>query len=176
MIPVISIVGKSNSGKTTLIERIIPHLKAKGYKVGTIKHDAHHFEIDHEGKDTWRMTKSGADKVVISSKDKLALVKRLDDEEDLDKIIEWLFEDVDIIITEGYKSHNKPKIEVIRFSEPITAPKDNLIAIVDNTEENMVTELSNEYFQIYRLDMNRIDKITEFIIDRFLKKSKTAIV
>lgn len=51
---VISIVGHSGSGKTTLIERVIPKLKAKGYKVGTIKHDAHHFEIDHEGKDTDR--------------------------------------------------------------------------------------------------------------------------
>jgi molybdopterin-guanine dinucleotide biosynthesis protein MobB len=100
MIPVVSIVGSSNSGKTTLIERIIPELKLKDYKVGAIKHDAHHFDIDHQGKDTWRMTNSGADTVVISSHDKMAMIKTLAMEKSIDEIIDWLFRDVDIVITD----------------------------------------------------------------------------
>jgi uncharacterized protein YhaN len=95
MVPIVSIVGRSGSGKTTLIERIIPKLKAKGYKVGTIKHDAHHFEIDHNGKDTWRMANSGADVVAISSKNKMAMVKLLEaekNERDLHKKEEQLYD------------------------------------------------------------------------------------
>ena len=69
-IPIISIVGKSNSGKTTLIEKIIPELKKRGCKVGTIKHDVHGFEIDYEGKDTYRHFQAGPDTVVIASSKK----------------------------------------------------------------------------------------------------------
>lgn len=133
MIPVISIVGSSNSRKTTLIERIIPMLKSKGYKVGAIKHDAHHFDIDHMGKDTWRMTASGADAVVISSSEKMAMLKRLNEEKSLNELVDWLFKDMDIVITEGYKAQDKPKIEVIRFKSLLTLPENNLIAVVDNT-------------------------------------------
>jgi len=76
VIPVVSIVGKSNSGKTTLLEKLIPELKRRGYRVATVKHDTHGFEIDRPGKDTWRLAQAGADAVVISSGDKLALKDR----------------------------------------------------------------------------------------------------
>jgi molybdopterin-guanine dinucleotide biosynthesis protein MobB len=75
MKPIVSIVGRTNSGKTTLIEKLIPELKKRGYKVGVIKHTKHQFEIDHPGKDTWRMTKAGADTVVIVSDKKLAMIR-----------------------------------------------------------------------------------------------------
>ena len=83
MIPVVSIVGKSNSGKTTLLEKLIPELKRRGYRVATVKHDTHGFEVDQPGKDTWRLAQAGADAVVISSSDKLALIKRVRDELDV---------------------------------------------------------------------------------------------
>ncbi|MGZ8450454.1 MAG: molybdopterin-guanine dinucleotide biosynthesis protein B, partial [Candidatus Deferrimicrobiaceae bacterium] len=75
-IPAVAIVGNSGAGKTTLLERLIPALKGKGYRVGIIKHDAHRFDIDHPGKDSHRFTAAGADTMVITSKEKLAMVKR----------------------------------------------------------------------------------------------------
>lgn len=168
MIPVVSIVGKSNSGKTTLIERIIPFLKEKGYRVGAIKHDVHGFDIDYEGKDTWRMAVSGADIVTISSISKIAMIKVEDGEKTIDELVEWLFGDVDIVVTEGYKAQDKPKIEVVRFDSILCSPSDNLIAVVDNTPENVSFLLPDEYKGIARLDINEIQKIVDFIEVRFL--------
>lgn len=168
MVPIVSIVGHSGSGKTTLIERIIPKLKAKGYKIGTIKHDAHHFDIDHEGKDTWRMTNSGADTVVISSKNKMAMVRILEEEKSIDEMASWLFNDVDIIITEGYKTSDKPKIEVVRYDGIITNPQNNLIAIALNTSVGEFLSLPADFNDIIKFHMEDIDSITAFIEDRFL--------
>lgn len=135
MIPIVSIVGKSDSGKTTLMEKLIPELKNRGYRVATIKHDIHGFDIDKEGKDTWRHAKAGADVVVISSPDKLAMIKGIDGEYALDKIESTIIKDVDIILTEGYKKGDKPKIEVFRFEvhkELLCTDEDNLIAIASD--------------------------------------------
>jgi molybdopterin-guanine dinucleotide biosynthesis protein B len=74
MIPIVSIVGKSDSGKTTLLEKLVAELKSRGFRVGTIKHDAHSFEIDHEGKDSWRHKKAGASVSIISSAEKIGMV------------------------------------------------------------------------------------------------------
>jgi len=113
-IPVVSIVAaQSGTGKTTLIEKLIKILKERGYCVGILKHDAHKFEIDHKGKDTWRYTQAGADNVVISSPEKLAMVQLVKKELRLEEVLA-LFKDVDIILIEGYKSNNYPKIEVHR--------------------------------------------------------------
>ncbi len=134
-IPIISIVGRSNSGKTTLIERLVPELKKRGYKVGTIKHDAHGFEIDYEGKDTYRHFQAGTDTVVIASSNKMALIKRLNHSPSLDELVEKLFQDMDIVITEGFKTHDKPKIEVFRsqlHDRPLLNDQDSRIALVSD--------------------------------------------
>ncbi|MCU0489929.1 MAG: molybdopterin-guanine dinucleotide biosynthesis protein B, partial [Anaerolineales bacterium] len=74
--PILSIIGKSNSGKTTLLEKLIPELRQRGYRVATIKHHAHAgFEIDQPGKDTWRHAQAGSQVVVITAPDKLALIE-----------------------------------------------------------------------------------------------------
>jgi molybdopterin-guanine dinucleotide biosynthesis adapter protein len=114
MPPVISIVSKKNSGKTTLLEKLIPALCQRGYRVGTIKHDHHGFEIDREGKDTWRHKMAGAGTVVISSPRKMALIKDVQEEVSLDSLVEQHFSDMDLVITEGYKKAGKPQIEVFR--------------------------------------------------------------
>lgn len=168
MIPIVSIVGKSNSGKTTLIENLIPNLKEMGYKVGTIKHDAHKFDIDHKGKDTWRMARAGANTVVITSMEKMAMIKYIDCEKNLDEITEWLFPDVDIVITEGYKSMDKPKIEVIRFDNPITATDNNLIALVNNFVDEESFQPPEGFNNIKLFRFKDIDKITDFIVQKFL--------
>lgn len=136
MIPIISIVGKSDSGKTTLIVKLVKELKRRGYKVGTIKHDYHGFEIDKEGKDSWRHGQAGSDTVAISSPTKLALIKRVEEEAPLDELGSLFFDDVDIVLTEGYKSGPMPKIEVHRAclgSELLcTRKEDRLIAVASD--------------------------------------------
>lgn len=112
-IPVVSIVGKQNIGKTTLIGLIIPVLKRKGYKVGTIKYNIPSFEIDYEGKDTYRHYQAGADVVSISSPKKLAIMKRVGRKPpSIKDIIECNYRDIDIILVEGYKTWRYPYIEI----------------------------------------------------------------
>lgn len=146
MIPVVSVVGRSKSGKTTLVVKLIKELKSRGYRVGVIKHDVHGFEIDHPGKDTWLHADAGADIVTISSSAKFALIEKLVSERSLDEIIAEI-NNVDIILTEGYKGENKPKIEVFRLprSEELFSKKEDLIAIATNHSFNMgVPEYSLE--------------------------------
>lgn len=112
--PIISIIGKSNSGKTTLLEKLLPALQQRGYRVAVIKHHAHAgFEIDQAGKDTWRFAQAGSDVVVIAAPDKLAMIERLPHELSLDELAQRL-QNVDLILTEGFKRAGKPAIEVIR--------------------------------------------------------------
>jgi molybdopterin-guanine dinucleotide biosynthesis protein B len=113
-VPVISVVGKSGVGKTTVLERIIREIKHRGYRVGTVKHDTHGFDVDKPGKDSWRHARAGSDAVVISGPRKMALIRQLDEEMPLDRIVP-LMGDVDLVITEGYKGGEKPKIEVTRL-------------------------------------------------------------
>jgi molybdopterin-guanine dinucleotide biosynthesis protein B len=113
-VPVISLVGKSGVGKTTALERILRELKRRGHRVGTVKHDAHGFEIDQPGKDTWRHAQAGSDAVVISGPHKMALIRQVEAELPLDEILP-LMGDLDVVITEGYKRGDKPKIEVTRL-------------------------------------------------------------
>ncbi|MEW6188504.1 MAG: molybdopterin-guanine dinucleotide biosynthesis protein B [Actinomycetota bacterium] len=132
MVPIVSVVGKSHSGKTTLIEKLIPELKRRGYKIATIKHDVHDFDIDHPGKDSWRHAQAGADTVVISSPHKVAVIKKVDWELSLDEISGKFAGDTDLIITEGYKREDKPKIEVYRSHQgELLCSSQELLAVVE---------------------------------------------
>lgn len=129
--PIISIVGLSDVGKTTFLEKLIAELKRRGYRVATIKHDVHGFEIDRPGKDSWRHAQAGSDVVVIASPTRMAMIRRLDRELTLDELATYLT-DVDLILTEGYKRGDKPKIEIsrrARGSDLLCSP-DELIALV----------------------------------------------
>lgn len=132
--PIISIVGRSNSGKTTLIEALIPEFKRRKYTIGIIKHHAHdNFDIDIPGKDTWRHAQAGADAVVLSSPGKMFMVRKTAEDLEL-KYIKTMLHHVDIILTEGFKWEKYPKIEVIRSEnskKPICNEK-NLIALVSD--------------------------------------------
>ena len=165
MIPkVVSIVGKKNTGKTTLIEKLIPELKARGYRIGTIKHDTHGFEIDHEGKDTWRHKNAGALSVVISSPRKLSLIKEVDQEARLDEIVEAFFNGLDIVITEGYKKADKPKIEVYRTAThktPLHAKgeSESLIAVMSDVPLDL---------GVPNFDINDVVGLADFVVQRFI--------
>lgn len=110
----VSFVAKSGTGKTTLLEKVITELKGRGYRVGVIKHDAHRFDIDHPGKDSHRLTAAGADTMLISSPEKLAVVKQHAESPPIEELIAAYFGDVDLILTEGFKNSRLPKIEVHR--------------------------------------------------------------
>lgn len=135
-IPVISIVGgKSNSGKTTLLEKLIREAKLRGWRVATLKHDVHGFEMDQPGKDTWRHDQAGADVVAISSPSRIAVLERVPEDQPLDEVLSRIH-GVDVIFTEGYKHADKPKIEVFRSAvhQELFSKRDELIAIASDIE------------------------------------------
>jgi molybdopterin-guanine dinucleotide biosynthesis protein B len=135
MIPILSIVGKSDSGKTTLIEKLVPELTRRGHRIATIKHDVHGFEVDQEGKDSWRHKQAGAHTVVISSPNKIALIRNVEKDLTLDEIRDKLIQDVDLVLSEGYKKDVQPKIEVFRkeiHKKLLCTKKDHLVAIASN--------------------------------------------
>ena len=166
MVPIVSIVGKSDSGKTTLIEKLIPILKRRGYRVATIKHDVHGFEMDREGKDTYRHFHSGAEGVLISSPKKMALIQRVEQSLPLDHLVDRFYPDMDLVITEGFKRLDKPKIEVFRsaaHAEPLCTAADNRVALVSDT----LIEADCP-----RFDINDVEAIADFIEKRFLKSAQ----
>jgi len=114
--PVVSIVAKSGTGKTTLLEKLIVEMKHRGYRVGAVKHDAHSFSIDHEGKDSWRLTQAGADTMLITSAAQIAMVKQNPQAQEpaLSDTLAEFCDDLDIVLTEGFKRSSMPKIEVHR--------------------------------------------------------------
>jgi molybdopterin-guanine dinucleotide biosynthesis protein B len=135
MTPIISIVGRSNSGKTTLIERLIPEFTKRGYRVATIKHHGKDFQIDQEGKDSWRHKEAGAHTVVISSPQKVALIEDSSHDLSLAELANRFIRGVDIIIAEGFKRDKHPKIEVFRpeiHPHPLAPELENVIAIVSD--------------------------------------------
>jgi molybdopterin-guanine dinucleotide biosynthesis protein MobB len=138
-IPIVSVVGKSDSGKTFLICGLVPELKRRGYRVATIKHDVHGFNIDHPGKDSWKHGQAGADTVVISSPQQVAMIEKVAQELTLDQVIARIT-NVDIIISEGYKRNDKPKLEVFRSTvhdSPLCDSGDNLLAIASDVRPEL---------------------------------------
>lgn len=119
---VFSFVAHSGAGKTTFIEKLIPSLKTRGLKIGAIKHDAHRFDIDHPGKDSYRFTHAGADTMVIASTSKIAMVRQIPPTQEADlnpeSLIAQHFGDMDIVLTEGYKGSSLPKFLVDRSGHP----------------------------------------------------------
>ncbi len=136
----VAIVGGGNAGKTTLIEKLIPVLRQRGYRVGTVKHVAHHFALDPSGKDSWRHRAAGAETVVVDAGDKLLLFKTVPPDEATDRLrktAEKYFDDMDVVLAEGYKSARVPKIEVFREavnSEPVCLGDPDLLAFVSDAD------------------------------------------
>ena len=164
-VKVVAFVAKSNTGKTTLLEQVIRELKSRGYKLGVIKHDAHRFDIDHPGKDSYRLTAAGADTMLISSQEKLALVKRHQAAPPLEELIPTYFSDMDIVVTEGFKMSPVPKIEVHRQERSPTLlcrgehNDPNLIAIASDAELDVDVPV---------LDLNDPKGVADFIEATFL--------
>ena len=134
-IPVLCLIGRSGTGKTTVIERLIPLLKSKGVSVATIKHHNHDFEMDRKGKDTYRHKEAGARIAMIVSPRKLALVEDTEREPELNEIVDRYIRSVDFVIVEGFKTAAVPKIEVYNFRDgvlPLALGDNDLLAIVSD--------------------------------------------
>ena len=131
----VAVVGKSDSGKTTLIEALVPELKRLGLRVGTVKHDAHDFEIDHAGKDSWRHGQAGANAYVVSAPHRLAYVRTSQTETPLHEIARRFFADLDVVVAEGYKRSAPHKVEVFRraagHQEPLCTADEALALVTD---------------------------------------------
>ncbi|MBQ7777299.1 MAG: molybdopterin-guanine dinucleotide biosynthesis protein B [Oscillibacter sp.] len=130
--PVFIFAAYSNVGKTTYLERLIPCLKEAGLRVGVVKHDAHDFQLDIQGKDTWRFAAAGADTVAIASASHFALFRQC--APSLEEILAQ-FTDVDLILVEGFKQARYPKIALFRADsgKPLAAEPASCVAVVTDT-------------------------------------------
>jgi len=152
-VTIISIVGNQNAGKTTLIRDLIPKLKEQGYTVGTLKYNIRKFDIDHEGKDTYKYYHSGADSVAISSQNEFVVMKKTANPLTLHEIIETHLNDVNIVLVEGYREDDYPRIRIIDSQDTKTVktdPKNELLLKKEN--------LKNRCFSI-----GDINKALDFI-------------
>ncbi|MBT0665159.1 molybdopterin-guanine dinucleotide biosynthesis protein B [Geobacter pelophilus] len=161
----VSFVAKSGTGKTTLLEKVITELKGKGVRVGVIKHDAHRFDIDHPGKDSYRLTAAGADTMLISSPEKLALVKRHQASPPIRELIATYFKDVDIVLTEGFKQSDLPKIEVHRSER-----SSSLLCRGEQHDPTLLAVASDAPLEldVPVFDLNDAAAVAGFIVKRFL--------
>jgi molybdopterin-guanine dinucleotide biosynthesis protein MobB len=163
----VSFVAKSGTGKTTLLEKVIAELKGRGYRIGVIKHDAHRFDIDHPGKDSHRLTAAGADTMLISSPEKLAVVKKHAASPPIEELIATYFGDVDLILTEGFKQSGLPKIEVHRRERSAT-----LICRGEQHDPTLLAVASDEPLDldVPVLDLNNPSQVADFVESHIIKK------
>jgi molybdopterin-guanine dinucleotide biosynthesis protein MobB len=155
-------VGRSESGKTTLIEKLIPVLRRRGFRVGTIKHTHHTPELDRSGKDSARHLAAGASTVVLASSGQIQLVKTGVDG-GLDGLVPY-FDDVDLLITEGYKQARTPKIEVLR-----RAVSDRLLCLGDPMLLAVATDATID-LPVPVLPLDDPEAVADFIENRVIKK------
>jgi len=162
----LSFVAKSGTGKTTLLEKVIPHLKVRGYRVGVMKHDAHRFDIDHPGKDSHRLTVAGADTMLITSAEKLALVKKHSAPPTVEQILDAYFGEMDIVLTEGFKKSSLPKIELHRKERSPT-----LLCRGEVYDPTLIAVASDEPLEldVEVLDLNDAEAVADFIEEQMLR-------
>lgn len=166
-IPVVSVVGKGKSGRTTLLEALIAVLTERGYRVATAKHHAHETDIDTPGKDSWRHWNAGAVVTMVSAPDRLGVFRRLEEERTLAELAEEAG-DVDIMLTEGFRNTSPVLVEVVRAERstgPICEPAE-LFALVTDIEE-----LHSLPVPAFALD--DAAALADLIEERFLGAAKT---
>ena len=135
MPPVLAFIGKPNCGKTTLIEKLIPALVARGVRVGTIKHHHGDIQMDISGKDTWRHKQAGAQAVLLSSPTGIGFIQDVPADTPVEILVSRFFQDFDLVLAEGYKDSPLPKIEVFKstvYDKPLQDPGENLFATVSD--------------------------------------------
>ena len=168
--PLIGFCAYSGTGKTTLLTRLIPILRAKNFKIGIIKHAHHQFDIDHPGKDSYELRKAGASEIMIASSKRWALVHESDkkrEDPSLEEVLNHLsLKELDIILVEGFKHEPVVKIELNRPSlgNPFLYPNDSSIIAIAMDEKPI------KKIRLPILDLNNENQIAEFITLNILKK------
>ena len=158
--PFVSIVGNSGAGKTTFLEKLIPELIGRGLRVGTIKHDVHGFEMDKPGKDSWRHKHAGATTTVISSPYQIGMVMDVEHDHKPDELLSY-FNGMDIILTEGYKRGDHPKIDIFRteiVNEPLCKNDKSLLALITDSEVGL---------DVPTFSFGAIKEVADFLIKHF---------
>lgn len=183
MQPIISIVGKSESGKTTLLEGLIARLKQRGYRVAVIKHAGEDFELDTVNKDSWRFSQAGSEVSVISSARKLAVIKNLEHDLGPQELSNFICSDYDLILTEGFKQSSHPKIEVHRKEqgkELASLPEQLLAVVTDEPLDVDVPQFSRDevpkivdLIEKTLLAQHREDDVDLFINDAHIPLNKS---
>jgi len=162
---IIALVGKQDSGKTTLLEKLIPELTRRGYRIGTVKHHVHEFEMDREGKDTWRHKRAGASTVGLSSPSGLGIISDTDHDHAIEELLDRYYYDVDLVIAEGYKRTNLPKIEIFRsaaHNSPLAGRDQTWKAIISDTPIETVLPC---------FALEDIAGLADFLVSSFINKS-----
>ncbi len=161
MTPLVSFVGKSEVGKTTLVEKLIVELKRRGYRVAVIKHHAHTTPIDGPKKDSYRYAQAGASSVVVSSPLEVAHFTRVSRELSLAELAARI-ENVDLILTEGFKREKAPKIEVSRaeLGTDLVARAEEVIAVASDHPIAL---------NVPRFDLDDVNGLATFVEDKFLR-------
>jgi molybdopterin-guanine dinucleotide biosynthesis protein B len=161
MTPLVSFIGKSGVGKTTLLEKLIAEMKRRDYRVAVVKHHAHTTPIDGQGKDSWRFAEAGARVAIVSSPVEIARFERVSHELTLNEIAVQIGS-VDLILTEGFKREPAPKIEVSRaaLGTDLVGRVEELIAVV--ADHPIALDLP-------RFELDDIAGIAAFIERKFLR-------
>jgi molybdopterin-guanine dinucleotide biosynthesis protein B len=162
---VVGFAGYSGSGKTHLVERLIPELKLRGLRVSVVKHAHHKFDIDHPGKDTYRHREAGAFEVVVASDRRLALIREFEQAARLSvhHLVAELWDGVDWVLVEGFKESNLLKIEVWRADAGKDAryPEDDFIVAIATDSPDRLPEPTLRPV----LDLNDADAVAQWLID-----------
>ena len=162
---VVGFAGFSGSGKTHLVEQLIPALKLRGLRVSVVKHAHHDFDIDHPGKDSWRHREAGAFEVVVASDRRLALIREFERPAQLTvhQLIAELYEGVDWVLVEGFKESNLQKIEIWRASssKPALYPHDDFIVAIATDTPGELPEPTLRPV----LDLNDPDAVAQWLVD-----------
>lgn len=168
---VVAFAGYSGSGKTTLVESLIPALKQRGLRVSVVKHAHHKFDIDHPGKDTYRHRQAGAFEVVVASSNRLALIREFEQPAELSvhHLIAELYDGVDWVLVEGFKSSDLLKVEVWRAEsgKPVRYPDDDFVVAIATDSAMQLPETTLRPV----LDLNDPEAIAQWLIenqDRFV--------
>ncbi len=157
-VPVLAIVGYSNSGKTTLMEKLVAGLVAKGLRIATIKHSHHQPEMDTPGKDSWRHKQAGASTSLLVGPEKMLMVSDVDEALNPQLLAARLFADYDLVLVEGYASVAGPKIEVVRAerSQELRCNEGELVAVA--------TDITDLKVSVPLFDMNDIESLIDFML------------
>lgn len=172
-VPILGFAAFSGTGKTTLLKKLLPILRDRGVRVGMVKHAHHSFDVDRPGKDSFELRKAGAAQMLIASRSRWALMveRRLEKDPVLDEVLLELDPAaLDLILVEGFKQEQFPKIELRRanLKRPLLYPNDsNIIAIATDAPAALDTKLPV-------LDLNRPEMIADFVIDKVLDGNRRA--